>query len=51
MTVTFRLCVLLAIGGALGTLGRFFVGVLATSISRHMPWGTILINIDRKSVV
>lgn len=45
MTVTFRLCVLLAIGGALGTLGRFFVGVLATSISRHLPWGTILINI------
>ena len=45
MPVTFRLCLLLALGGALGTLGRFFVGLLAAPLSHDLPWGTILINI------
>ena len=32
-------------GGALGTLGRYVLSVLALPISGQMPWGTIVINI------
>lgn len=45
MPITFRLCVLLALGGAFGTLARFFLGMLAAPISQTLPWGTILINV------
>lgn len=37
---------LLALGGAIGTLARFAVGLLAAPISGSLPWGTILINIS-----
>ena len=35
---------LLAAGGAIGTLARYGVTVLALPISKSMPWSTILIN-------
>ena len=36
---------LLAAGGALGTLARFTLGLWAAPISQSLPWGTILINV------
>ncbi len=35
----------IALGGALGTLLRFGCGLLAARFSQDLPWGTILINI------
>ena len=40
-----RLCLILAAGGALGTLGRYGLSLLTLPISQGVPWGTILINI------
>jgi fluoride exporter len=35
-----------AIGGALGTMGRYwFSGVVARLIGETFPWGTLLINV------
>lgn len=36
---------LIALGGALGTLARYGVGLAAAPFSRTLPWGTIGINI------
>ena len=33
-----------ALGGALGSVGRYWLGLLALPLSREMPWGTIGIN-------
>ena len=41
----FRLCLVLALGGALGTLSRYSLSLLTLPISQGVPWGTILINI------
>ena len=40
-----RLCLILAIGGAIGTLCRYGLSLLALPISQGLPWGTILINV------
>ncbi len=45
MATTWQTTLLLALGGALGTLARFGVGLWAAPISQALPWGTILINI------
>ena len=39
------------IGGALGTLARYAVSVLAAAYSRDLPWGTIVINISGSFVI
>ena len=36
---------LVALGGALGSVGRYWLGLWALPISRTLPWGTIGINI------
>ena len=36
---------LLAIGGAIGTVARYGISVLALPISRNLPLGTIIINV------
>lgn len=36
---------LVALGGALGSVARYWFALAAASISRNLPWGTILINI------
>ena len=41
----FSTCVFVAVGGALGTLSRYGIGVAAAPLSQTLPWGTILINI------
>jgi CrcB protein len=38
-------CLLIAAGGAIGTLGRYGLSALAMPISESLPWGTIIINI------
>ncbi len=38
-------CLLVALGGALGSFARYGLSVLALPVSRELPWGTILINI------
>ena len=43
--MNFYTCVLIAVGGAIGALGRYGLSVLALPIDQNLPWGTILINI------
>ena len=43
--MTLWTCIVVAIGGALGTLARFLVGAWALPISDKLPWGTIIINV------
>ena len=35
----------IALGGALGSVARYWVAVLAAPLSRDLPWGTIGINV------
>lgn len=37
-------CLAVMLGGALGSLARHALSILAAPISRSLPWGTILIN-------
>lgn len=37
-------CLLITIGGAVGTLARYLVSLLMLPLSREFPWGTIGIN-------
>jgi CrcB protein len=42
----------IAIGGALGTMGRYWVNLLFTArFGEAMPWGTIFINISGSLVI
>jgi len=34
-----------ALGGALGSVGRYWIGLWMAPISRDMPWSTMLINV------
>ncbi len=43
--MNWKLALLLALGGALGTLARFGVSLLASPISQSVPWGTVVINV------
>ncbi len=43
--MSFTTCLTVTIGGALGSLARYAISVLALPISRDLPWGTIGINI------
>ncbi|KQQ91009.1 fluoride efflux transporter CrcB [Aureimonas sp. Leaf324] len=43
--MSFTSCVIVMLGGALGTFLRHAISVIALPISRDLPWGTILINI------
>ncbi len=36
---------LVALGGAIGSVARFGIGQLTLPISRSLPWGTIIINV------
>jgi CrcB protein len=49
--MTFTTTLLVMLGGAIGTLGRYAVSVLAAPISRELPWGTIIINITGSFVI
>ena len=43
--MSFGTCILVMIGGALGTLARYAISVAAAPISGNLPWGTIAINV------
>jgi len=42
---SFYTCILIAAGGALGTLSRYLISLATLSVSRELPWGTIGVNI------
>ena len=42
----------IALGGAIGTAGRYFVsGLVAQLIGKTFPWGTIIINVSGSFVI
>ena len=43
--MSFTSCLFVMVGGALGTLARYGVSLLALPISDRLPWGTIIINV------
>jgi CrcB protein len=49
--MSFTGCLVVMLGGAIGTFLRYVVAVLALPISRDLPWGTILINISGSFVI
>ncbi|QCE32717.1 fluoride efflux transporter CrcB [Acetobacteraceae bacterium] len=38
-------CLSVMLGGAIGTLARYLMGLAMSSLSRAFPWGTLCINI------
>ncbi len=51
MGTTFYTYALVAAGGAIGTIARYFFSAAALPISRNLPWGTILINIAGSFII
>lgn len=49
--MSFSTCLIVMVGGALGTLVRYVVSVLALPISRELPWGTIVINVTSSFII
>ncbi len=49
--MTFTSCLMVMLGGAFGSLARYLLSVLASPISRSLPWGTILINVSGSFVI
>jgi CrcB protein len=43
--MSFTTCLIIMVGGAIGTLARYLISVAALPISQNLPWGTIGINI------
>lgn len=44
-------CVMVVLGGAIGSLARYLLSALAAPISGTLPWGTILINIGGSFII
>jgi fluoride exporter len=49
--MSFSTCLLIAVGGAVGTLARYLISVAAVPFSHTLPWGTILINVSGSFVI
>jgi CrcB protein len=49
--MSFFTCLLVMLGGALGTLARYTISVAALPISRDLPWGTIIINVTGSFII
>lgn len=49
--MSFTTCLVVMLGGAVGTFLRYLVSVLALPISRDLPWGTIIINTTGSFVI
>jgi len=48
----FQLYLFVALGGALGTAGRYFLsGVVANAFGETFPWGTLIINVTGSFVI
>jgi CrcB protein len=47
-----QLYLAVAVGGALGSIGRFFVsGIVANSFGGTFPWGTLIVNVTGSFVI
>ncbi len=44
-------CLVVALGGAIGTFGRYAVALALAPISQSLPWGTVIINIVGSFVI
>ena len=44
-------CLIVALGGALGTVARYLVGLAALPFSQSLPWGTVVINVAGSFVI
>ena len=49
--MSFTNCLFVMAGGALGTLARYGISLLALPISDRLPWGTIVINVAGSFVI
>jgi fluoride exporter len=49
--MSFMSCLVVVIGGAIGTFARYAISVLALPISRGLPWGTIIINVTGSFII
>jgi CrcB protein len=49
--MNWKLALIVAAGGAIGTVGRYGLGALMAPLSQSMPWGTIAINIVGSFVI
>ena len=48
----FQLYIAVAVGGALGTIGRYAVsGVVANAFGETFPWGTLIVNVTGSFVI
>jgi CrcB protein len=43
--MSFTSCLIVMLGGAVGTLARYLISLAALPVSQSLPWGTIVINI------
>ena len=46
-----RTCLVVALGGAIGTFGRYALALVLAPISQAMPWGTVIINVAGSFVI
>ena len=44
-------CLVVALGGAVGTFGRYALALAMAPISQSLPWGTVIINIVGSFVI
>jgi CrcB protein len=49
--MSFSTCLIVMAGGALGTLARYLLSIVASPISGQLPLGTILINIVGSCII
>ena len=49
--MSFTNCLIVMFGGALGTLARYALSVLALPVSRQLPVGTIVINVTGSFII
>jgi CrcB protein len=49
--MSFISCLVVVLGGAVGTLARYVISVMALPISRELPLGTMLINISGSFII
>jgi fluoride exporter len=47
-----QMYLVVAVGGAIGTVGRYFLsGVVANAFGQTFPWGTLIINVSGSFVI